>query len=289
MLRREIIKSFHKLSPTIFLIHIVLYIGSIVFLVPFLFMVIGSFKEEAEIFTLNPTLLPEQGFRLKYYFGIFDWIKFWRVLFNTVFVSTVAALIGIYLCSLGGYGFAKFRFAGRNALFIVLLSTMMIPYQIRVVPQFIIIKWIGWLNTYYALIVPGVVNAFGIFLMRQYIQAIPDELIDSARIDGCSALQIYHAIILPLIKPGLIVLGFIYFTATWNDFLWPLVVLNEEEMFTLPVALASLLGGDSARFGLIPTAIYLAGCVMGTIPVLIVFLVLQRWIIRGILTGALKG
>lgn len=289
MLRRTIIQSFRRVSPTIFLVHIVLYVGVIVLLAPFVFMVIGSFKEEAEIFTLAFSLLPEQGLRLKYYLGVFDWIKFWRVLFNTAFVSGAAALIGVYLCSLAGFGFAKFRFPGRNALFMILLATMMIPVQIRIIPQFIIIKWLGWLNTYYALIVPGVANAFGIFLMRQYIKPIPDDLIDSARIDGCSSFQIYHTIILPLIKPGLVILGFIFFVATWNDFLWALVVLATEEMFTLPVALAGLLGTyGHTRVGLIPTAIYLAGCTMATIPLIIVLLVFQRYIIRGILTGALK-
>ena len=188
-------------------------------------------------------------------------------------------------CSLGGYGFAKYSFPGRNVLFGLLLATMIIPSAVTMVPSFVLMRWLGWYNTFWPLIVPGAANAFGIFFMRQYISSINDDLMDAGRIDGANELGIYWRIILPIIGPGLTSLGLIFFMASWNNYLGPLIWLKTPEKFTLPLAIFQFGGA----VGLTNYNGQMAMSVISIIPLLIIFLVFQRRFVEGITAGAVKG
>jgi len=185
---------------------------------------------------------------------------------------------------MAGYAFAKFKFRGKNSLFNLLLSSMIIPSQVTMLPLFLMLKTFGMINTYWALVIPGMANIFGIFLIRQYALSIPDSLIEAAKIDGASDFRIYRSVVLPLCKPILITLGLFTFMGSWNDFLWPLIVMTDNSMYTLPVALANLMGEHTKDIELM-----MAGAVITILPVLILFLVLQKHYIKGILMGSVKG
>ena len=265
------------------LTYLLLFAGAVIFLFPFYHMIVGSFKSNSEINTAELSLLPKQWL-VSNYEELFHRIPFHQNLLNSLAVAVTFTALSLFLCSLAGYVFAKHEFPGRDALFIVLVSTMMIPAQVGYVPLFIIMNRLGWLDTFYPLIIPHAANAFGIFLMRQYAQAIPDELLDAARIDGCSKFRLYWAIALPLLRPGLIVVGLIFFTTSWNDFQWPLIVLSTRERYTAPVALNSIVGQFVVPFGVI-----LAGVTVSALPLIALFLVFQRFFVRGLLAGALRG
>jgi len=251
-------------------------------------MVIGSFKDNAEIFTTKLTLLPKR-FMLDNYKYLFNSLPFIRNLFNSLFVSTITTALNIFFCSLAGFTFAKHTFPGRNFLFSTLLITMMLPGQVTLVPLFILMRRLNWINTYYPLIIPGAASAFGIFLMRQYsLNSIPDDLIDAAKIDGCSEFNIYTKIALPIIKPALTVLGLLTFVGSWNNFLWPLIVINDFKMYTVPLAL-SILRTSSGAGELIQYGSVFGGATLATFPILIMFLIFQKQFISGILSGALKS
>jgi len=263
----------------------VLIIGVIIFLFPFYFMFIGSFKESAEIFSTHFTFLPEKGFHLEKYTGLVDYVDFGRAVINSFIVASSFTLLALFFCSLGGFAFAKYNFPGRNGLFIFLLATMMIPVQAGVIASYLLMSWLHWLDTFYPLIIPGIANAFGIFLMRQYISSMPDELIDAAKIDGCSTFQIYYRIILPLVSGGLVVLGIVFFMGTWNDFFWPLIIIQSPEKFTVQLALARLnaVKGDTVDYGMI-----MAGATLCSLPLIIIFIIFHRRLVAGILSGAIK-
>jgi len=262
----------------------VLIIGVVIFLFPFYFMVIGSFKESSEILSIHFTFLPEKGFHLEKYIGLIRFVNFGRAVINSSIVASSYTLLALFFCSLGGFAFAKYNFPGRNWLFTFLLVTMMIPGQAGIIASYLLMKWLHWLDTFYPLIIPGVANAFGIFLMRQYISSIPDELIDAARIDGCSDFRIYYQIILPLVSGGLVVLGIIFFMGTWNDFFWPLIVINSREKFTVQLALQRLFAiGHERDYGMI-----MAGATLCSVPLIVIFLVFCRRFIAGILSGAFR-
>jgi len=184
---------------------------------------------------------------------------------------------------MAGFAFAKYRFAGKDAIFKMLLSSMVIPAQVTMLPLFLMLKEFGFLNTYMAIIIPGMANVFGIFLIRQFVMAIPDSLIESARIDGANDFQIYYKIIIPLAAPVLVTLAIFTFMGTWNDFLWPLIVLNDSEMYTLPVALANLMGEHTKD-----PELMMAGSVITILPVMVIFLALQKYYIKGIMMGSVK-
>ncbi|MGQ9683912.1 MAG: carbohydrate ABC transporter permease, partial [Anaerolineae bacterium] len=243
-----------------------------------------SFKATGEIMTTKPPLLPKMWL-LDNYVKLFSRLPFARNYMNTATVSLVHTSLILFLCSLGGFAFAKLRFPGRDSLFLLLVSTMMIPGVVQLVPSFFIMARLHWLDTYWPLIVPGAANAYGIFLMRQYAAAIPDELLDAARIDGCSTLRTYWSVAVPVLQSGLTVLGIIFFMGTWNDFFWPLIVLKSKTMYTIPVALATLREMPYE----IPYGATLAGATLSGIPLVLLFLFFQRWFISGILAGALKG
>jgi ABC-type glycerol-3-phosphate transport system permease component len=251
---------------------------------PFVWMLVSSLKPFEEIFA-GDTFLPRHP-TLENYVSFFDQRRAARSLFNSFYIATAATLLSLLLCAMGGYGFAKFRFPGRNVLFGFVIATLAIPFAAIVVPLFVMMRnTFGWVDTPWPLIIPGAANAFGIFFMRQYMLSIPDELLDAGRVDGASELRIFWRIVLPLSRPALIVLGIIFFIASWNNFLWPLVILHSEENWTLPLTLRSLQGPP----GRTPYDVLMAGSVVSTVPLLVVFLVLQRRLVAGIMAGSVRG
>lgn len=252
-------------------------------LVPFLWMLSGSFKPQSEIFRLPPTVIPPHP-GLSNYQRLFEQTPFAFNLFNTAYIATVFTLLALFLCALGGFAFAKYRFPGREALFLVLLGSLMIPFEVTMVPLYILYQRIGWIDTHWPLLIPGTANAFGIFFMRQIIRGVPDELIDSARIDGAGEFRIFARVVLPLVTPALTSLGIIFFMASWNNFLWPLVLLRSSQRLTAAVAVARLQGSIYTPYDLI-----MAGSVLLTLPLIVVFLLLQKRFIEGIMAGAVKA
>jgi multiple sugar transport system permease protein len=196
---------------------------------------------------------------------------------NSLFVACTVTASNVVLCSLAGYAFAKLRFPGRDVIFFGLLSSMMIPWQVNLIPGFLIIKHLGWLNTFWALIIPKLALPFGIFLCRQYIMSIPNDLIEAARIDGCNELEIYWRVIVPLIIPALSTLAIFTFLAQWNDFVWPLIVIQSGDMRTVPLIIGVLNGQFGSNFAMI-----MAGALVITVPMIVVFLIFQRQFIKGV-------
>jgi ABC-type glycerol-3-phosphate transport system permease component len=252
-------------------------------ILPFIWMLSTSFKPQAEIFVNPPILISRNmsldGYRYIIRFGVL------KSLWNTFFIAFSFTTLSLFFCSLGGYGFAKYRFPGRNVLFAFLLGTMIIPGAVTMVPLYVIIQKIGWINTFLPLIVPGAANAFGIFFMRQYISTISDELLDAARIDGCSEFAIFWRCILPICAPGLTSLGLIFFMGAWNNYLGPLIYLKSPEKFTLPLFMMQMSGPP----GFSMYREWMGVAVISVVPLLIVFLIFQRRFVEGITAGAIRG
>lgn len=264
-------------------LYALLIVISILTLMPFIWMVSASFMADAHASVYPPRFIPDK-FTLIQYGRLFERLNVARNLLNSLFVSILVTAVSLFLNSMAGYAFAKYRFRGKNRLFSLLLSSMIIPSQVTMLPLFLMLKYMGLINTYLAILIPGMANIFGIFLIRQYALSIPDSIVESARIDGAGDFQIYSRIILPLLKPILITLTIFTFMGTWNDFLWPLIALTDNSMYTLPVALAGLMGEHAKD-----PELMMAGSVITILPVLIVFLVLQKHYIQGIMMGSVKG
>jgi ABC-type glycerol-3-phosphate transport system permease component len=268
--------------------HVVVYvvlIGISAFMVlPFAWMLASSVKPAAEIFAGN-SFLPVH-WTLHSFRSFFHQRDAARALWNSFYIATSSTALSLFLCALGGYGFAKFRFPGRGVLFAFVIATIAIPFAVLVVPLFVMMRnTFHWIDTPWPLIVPWAANAFGIFFMRQYMLSIPDELIDAGRVDGASEPAIFFRIILPVSRPALISLGIIFFISSWNNFLWPLVVLPSSSHWTLPLVLRSLQGEP----GRTPYDILMAGSVVSTLPIVLGFLFVQRRLVAGILAGTVKG
>jgi ABC-type glycerol-3-phosphate transport system permease component len=214
---------------------------------------------------------------------LFPPIPFATFFVNSIFVSTGFTLLALFFSSLGGFGFGKYEFRGKKVLFMLLLGSMMIPFHVGLIPLYSLMAQIGWINSFQALIIPGSASAFAIFLMRQYVATVPDSLIDSARIDGCSEFGIYWRVVLPLLKPALGALTILLFMGRWNDFLWPSMVLLDEAHFTLPVGLKSLISTYQEEYGVL-----LAGTTLAVMPVVLLFLWMQKEFVEGITLGAVK-
>jgi multiple sugar transport system permease protein len=260
----------------------ILFGGLLLTLTPFFWMVSTSVKTKAGIFAMPPAWLPAQP-TISHYRKLFEEVNFFRYFINSTVVAAAVTILGLFLNSLAGYAFAKYSFPGRNKIFAVMIMALMIPSQVTMMPVFLILKKVGLINTYAGLIITGTISVYSIFLVRQFVQTIPNDLIESARIDGCSELGIYWRVVMPLCKPVLATLGIFTFMSSWNSFLWPLIVMIKQEMYTLPVALANLSGQHATEYGLL-----MAGAVVVVIPVIIVFLIAQRYIIEGISTTGLK-
>jgi multiple sugar transport system permease protein len=250
--------------------------------VPLLWMISASFMPTGEAMTLPARLLPSRP-TVEHYGTLFSRLEIGRTFANTLFLATSVTAISLLCNSMAGYAFAKLRFRGRGRLFAILLATLIVPPQVTVLPLFLEIRALGLVNSFGGVIVAGIATVFGIFLIRQFALAIPDELLDAARIDGASELRIYWTIVLPALRPILITLGVFTFLTIWNDFMWPLIVLTDESKYTLPVALANL-SGEHVQ----DTELMMAGAVVTVLPGLLVFLALQRYYVQGILMGSMK-
>ena len=217
------------------------------------------------------------------YRNLWKTVPYNRYFINSVFIATASTLLTLFFCSLGGYAFAKYQFRGQKILFGILLASMMVPFQVLLVPLFGLMYDMGWLNSYKAIIIPFSVGAFGVFLMRQFIVTIPSELMDAARIDGCSEFGIYYRIVLPIIKPALGALTIYSFLGSWNGYLWPLIILRDEAKYTLPIGLANLVGIYRQDYGML-----MAGTLLSLMPIVILFLAMQREFVQGITLGSVK-
>ena len=251
--------------------------------VPFIYMVSASLKPQYEIFTFPVKILPETLFTDNYV-KLFGETLFVRWFFNTLIVAGGRCALSLFLCMLAGFAFAKYDFPFKQFLFIFILASLTLPFEIVLVPLYKMVVSFGWLNTYTVMIVPFAASAFGIFLARQYCLALPTELMEAARMGGASELGIFLRIALPNLKPAIAVLGIIFFNGAWNDFLWPLIVLNNNRMYVINLALPTLRGPYGDQYGLV-----LAGAVLATLPVILIFVVMQRYFIEGLMAGALKG
>ncbi len=273
-----------KFSMTIFLIYVFLGLATFTMLMPYYWMVVTSVKPQDEIQTYPPKFYVEKP-TIQPYKDLLNLIPMGRYIFNSVVVCVCVVIFNVFACSIAGYAFAKHKFFGKNAMFMLFLASLMIPWQVNIIPGFLIVKTLGWLDSFKGLIIPTLGwSAFGIFLNRQFIYSIPDDLIDAARIDGCNEFQIYCHVILPLIKPVMATLAIFTFIQQWNNLVWPLVIINTPSMKTVPLGLAVLSSQTSSNFGML-----MAGAVMATTPVLLVFLMFQKYIIKGIALTGLKG
>lgn len=263
------------------LLYLLLAVLALASLYPFLLMLTGSFKTNNELISMQQALWP-QSWAPTNFRNLFERFLFGRIMFNTFLFAVSRVGLGIFFCSLAGFTFAKYSFPGRQMLFFLLLATMMIPFQAIVVPSYLVIRAFGWLNTYWGLIIPGAVPAFGVFLMRQYfIGSVPDMLLDAARLDGCSEWRMFWTIGLPMSKAGATVLGILLFMATWNAFLWPFVISSREEMFLITLVVQAInAGGIYQDYGMAVAAVAL-----GSIPLLLAFVAVQKQFITSLMTG----
>lgn len=259
-----------------------LLVAAFVSLFPFYLMFVSSTLSTGDILKIPPTLSVGSNLMVNME-SLKDKTDIWRVVFNSVFISVVYTILTLVLDSLAGYALAKFHFKGRNLIFALIMGTMMIPAQVLYIPQFTMMTSIGWANKYRAVIVPALANAFGIFLMRQNMMSFPTSLIESARIDGFNEFSIFFRVVLPNMKPALGALGIYNFMAQWGSFMWPLIILSTDDMYTLPVALASLNGLMYKDYGMM-----MLGASIATIPVIVMFLSFQKQFISGLMGGAIK-
>lgn len=255
----------------------------VLMVVPFLWMLSGSLKPEAEIRRVPPTLIPSNLTAVNYS-ELFGKLDFLAMFVNSVVVAAAVTAGNLVFCSMLGYALAKLEFRGRQAVFVLVISTLMVPALVTFVPLYVLMTNLGMTDSLLGLILPFLATPFGVFLMRQFMQTLPDELIDAARVDGCGELAIFWRVVLPLTKPALAALGIFSFLGSWNNFLWPLVVAQNEQQYTLPVGLALISSGqDFTRFGVL-----LAGALVVLTPMVVVFLLFQRHFIAGIATTGLK-
>jgi ABC-type glycerol-3-phosphate transport system permease component len=245
---------------------------------PFVYLISPAFRDEVELFSWPP----------QWFFGNFEFLfhrtSFWRWALNTFIFATGTTLIHLFLASMAGFAFAKMRFPGRQVLFFLVLATLMVPLAALLAPLYLVVKEFGLLNTYWGLILPMAVSPLGVFMMRQFISTLPEGIYEAARLDGASEWQVYRRVVIPLIKPALVVLGIFTFMTAWTSFLWPLVITTNDEMRTLTVGVGTLEGQFVTNWGVIA-----AGSLMTMVPITVVFLIFQRWFVRASLAGALKG
>ncbi len=273
--RRELVGSI--------VLHTVLVLGAIVALMPMAWMLSASLMPTGEATAYPPRFLPSRV-TLEHYEQLFTRLDLGRYLFNSALLALTVTATSLVINSMAGYAFAKLRFRGRDRAFRLLSLGLVLPVQVAMLPLFLLMKQLGLVNTYWGVIIPGMASIFGIFLIRQYALSIPDDMLDAARIDGASELTIYWKVVVPGILPILATLAIWTFLATWNDFMWPLIVLSDASHYTLPVALANL-SGEHVQ----DTELMMAGSVLTVLPVLAVFLFLQRYYIQGIMAGSVKG
>ena len=268
-------------DPRKILIWTLLALGGIVMIMPFAFMISTSLKGRGEVYDLRLVPLAPT---LENYAYLFRETKFVRWFLNSFSIAAVSTISVLFFDSLAGYVLCKYRFKGRQIVFVAILSTLMIPTEMLVIPWYVMSKNMGWLDTYWGIMFPGMITGFGVFLMKQFFETVPDALIDAARIDGLSEFRIFWEVALPLVMPALSALAIFTFLGSWTAFLWPLIVTNSSSNYTVPVGLASFSGEFSTEWNMIMT-----GAAVATIPTLIVFILLQKYIIRGVILSGVKG
>lgn len=259
-----------------------LIILAFISLVPVLWMVSASFMSPGEASAVPLRFIPLQP-TLDHYRALTERMNMGRYFLNSFIIASAVTVISLLFNSMAGFAFAKYRFPGRENLFRFLLAGMVVPAQVTMLPLFLMLKSMGFVNTYVGAIIPGLASIFGIFLIRQFASSIPDSLIEAARMDGASDFKVYRSVILPLCRPILFTLALFTFMGTWNDFMWPLIIMSDNANYTLPVAIANLRGEH-----LLDLELMMAGSVITIIPVLILFLVFQRHYVRGIMIGGVK-
>ena len=271
------------LSPSKFLIYLMITLGALVFFLPVIYMLSSSLKLSNDIFKVPFQWIPSPVVPENYTEAM-KIAPFGRYFLNSLIVGVFTTLLNVFFAALTGFGFAKYNFWGKNVLFIAILGTLMIPFQAIMVPLFIIVRNFGWLNSYLGLIIPWSISAFGVFLMRQFILSIPDELLDAARIDGDTEFGIFWHIILPLSKTPLVTLAIFTFLDSWNNLLWPLIIITNPQMRTVSLGLTEFQTLHGTSYNLL-----MAGSTIATIPILVMFIFLQRYFIRGVVLSGLKG
>ncbi|HZK77859.1 MAG TPA: carbohydrate ABC transporter permease [Gemmatimonadaceae bacterium] len=264
-------------------LYFLLVLGAVLAMLPMVWMLSASLMPTGEASSYPPRFFPS-SITFDHYRDLFVRLNLGRNLLNSAFVSFVVTFASLFINSLAGYAFAKMRFRGRERMFRMLSTGLVLPTQVAMLPLFLLLKNMGLINTYWGVIIPGLSSIFGIFLVRQYALAIPDEMLDAARVDGAGEFRIFWTIVVPGIMPILATLAIWTFLATWNDFMWPLIVLSDASHYTLPVALANL-SGEHVQ----DTELMMAGSVLTVIPVMMVFLFLQRYYIQGVMAGSVKG
>lgn len=270
-------------KPRALALNALMLVAGALTLFPLLWMLSVSLMAPGESSSFPLPFLPAAA-TLHSYRELFSHAGIGQYLLNSVLLSCAATVLSLLLNVSAGYAFAKLQFRGRDRIFKVMLGALVIPSQVAMLPLFLLLKYLGLVNTYGAVLVPAMAGIFGIFLVRQYALTIPDALLEAARMDGASEFRIFRVIVLPLLTPILVTLGIFTFLGTWNDFMWPLIVLTDKDLYTLPVALASL-----SREHVQDNELMMAGSVLTILPVLLLFLGLQRYYIQGLLVGSVKG
>ncbi len=271
-------------SGTNWLLYALLFFGILLVVGPFLWMLLGSFKPQAEFLRNPPTFLPDAP-TMDNYQRLIERLDFPRFFFNSTVVAAAVTAGNLIFCPMLGYALAKLPWRGKGIVLAVVLATLMVPAGVTLIPNFVLMSSLDLVNTYPGLILPFLAGPFGVFLMRQFMQSVPDELLEAARIDGANEWRTFWSVVMPLATPILATLGILTFLGSWNGFLYPLIMATEPEMYTLPVALATFATGQfQADHGML-----MAGSVILVVPVLIVFILFQRWITEGIATTGLKG
>ena len=264
-------------------INIIVAVGGLLIAFPFFYLIVSSFKRENQIYQIPLSLIPTPP-TLAEYRQLFTLYSFPRWFLNSAIVGVGATASALLVCSLAGFALAKYDFPGKRVIFVMILATLTLPFQVLLVPLFKEMVAFHWIDTYLALILPFTANAFGVFLLRQFMLGVPTSLLEAARLDGASELTLYWRIALPLIRPGLAVMAILFFTASWNDFLWPLIASTSDDMYLLSVGIATMSSSYHVEYGTI-----MAASVLATLPVAIIFLFLQQQFIAGLTAGALKG
>lgn len=275
--------DFQRLRRGLLINYIILGAGAILMIVPFIWMISTSFKPQAETVSFPPRLFPINP-TISNYIDVFDRANMGQLYWNTTFISVIKTIFNIYTSALLGYIFGKFVFRGRDIIFYILLSTWIIPFEVYLIPLYLMTVQVGWADTFTALIVPEIFTIYAMFMFRQFMYTIPTELIDAARIDGAGEWYIFHRIIIPLSRAALFTLIAFYFMWNWNDFLWPLVVISSHDKYVITVGLATFVGEFWNQYGVI-----MAGASLAIIPILALFIAVQRFIIEGVVLTGLKG
>ncbi|EIG9607561.1 carbohydrate ABC transporter permease [Listeria monocytogenes] len=259
----------------------ILTVGGFFMILPFIWMVLSSLKTDAEILKIPPTIWPET-FTLDNFTKLFTEMDFAIYLKNTLII-VFFSFFGLFLNAMAGYGFAKFKFKGKNKLFYLVLATMMIPGQVTMIPVYLLLNAAGLTNTMTGIVLPGLVGAFGIFLFRQFMSTISNDLLEAARLDGASEFYIFWRIVIPISRPVLAVQGILTFIAGWNSFLWPLIIANDEKFYTLSVGLQLLKGQYGSNY-----ALQMAGATFMVIPIILIFMTFQKYILKGFNVSGMK-